>query len=285
MIPLGMDAGRRYETKMSAPRRNEPCPCGSGKRFKHCHGREFGPPPVPKEIAEAVRFVCFETRLEDFRLATNGGTAFVVKYKGRPFAITCRHVLKGFSIDDLVITDATLGRKAAGVKGMYHPGNLKDDVEGSDLDDVCVIEFHNYEGNFFDGVYDLDRWGATTSEPANRLIATGFLKEKSFISPPNVFVGLSFLYFTDAGVAGSDHTLRLGLATYSNPGFEHIFGISGAPVFNLNSRALCGMVARGGLQGGTLTVRFIDIFDIMQFLDAVAAGSKTVSYLKDRSIL
>ncbi|MCR5856483.1 SEC-C domain-containing protein [Mesorhizobium sp. J428] len=21
-----------------APGRNEPCPCGSGKKFKHCHG-------------------------------------------------------------------------------------------------------------------------------------------------------------------------------------------------------------------------------------------------------
>ncbi len=21
------------------PGRNEPCPCGSGKKFKHCHGR------------------------------------------------------------------------------------------------------------------------------------------------------------------------------------------------------------------------------------------------------
>jgi hypothetical protein len=271
---------------MSVPRRNEPCPCGSGKRFKRCHGREFDPPPVPKEIAEAVRFICFETHLEDFRLATHGGTAFVVKYKGRPFAITCRHVFQDFSIDDLVITDARLGRKAAGVKGMYFPGNLKDDVEGSDLDDVCVIDFHHYDGNFFDGVFDLDRWGTATSEPANRLIATGFLKEKSFISPPNVFLGLSFLQFTDAGVSGFDRTLRQGLATYSKPSVDSITGMSGSPVFNLNSRALCGMIARGKLQSdGTLRVFFIDIFDIMQFLDAAAAGSTTVSYLKDGTIL
>jgi len=24
--------------KMRAPGRNDPCPCGSGKKFKHCHG-------------------------------------------------------------------------------------------------------------------------------------------------------------------------------------------------------------------------------------------------------
>lgn len=50
------------------PRRNESCPCGSGKRFKRCHGREFGPLPVPREIADSVRFVLFETHLEDFAM-------------------------------------------------------------------------------------------------------------------------------------------------------------------------------------------------------------------------
>jgi SEC-C motif len=133
---------------MSAIRRNAPCPCGSGKRFKHCHGREFGPAPVPREIAESVRFVCFETHLEDFRLATNGGTAFVVRYKGKPFAITCRHVLNGFNIDNLVIADARFGRKVAEVRGMYCPRNLNGDVEDSDLGDICVIAFHKHDGDF-----------------------------------------------------------------------------------------------------------------------------------------
>jgi uncharacterized protein len=27
------------ETQFAKARRNEPCPCGSGKKFKHCHGR------------------------------------------------------------------------------------------------------------------------------------------------------------------------------------------------------------------------------------------------------
>ena len=271
---------------MSATRRNALCPCGSGKRFKHCHGREFGAPPVPKEIADSVRFVCFETHLEDFRLATNGGTAFVVRYKGTPFGITCRHVLNGFDIDDLVITDARFGQKVAGVSGMYYPGNLKDDFEASDLDDVCVIAFHRQDGNFFDCAYDLDRLTAATSEPANRLIATGFLKQKSSINPPHLFAGLCFLQFTDAGVAPFDHALRRGLATYSNPDFASISGMSGAPVYNLSNNALCGMLTRGGLQSdGACTVYFIDVFDIIQFLDAVSAGSDKVSYLKDRSTL
>jgi hypothetical protein len=237
-------------------------------------------------MAESVRFVCFETHLEDFRLATNGGTAFVVRYKGTPFAITCRHVLNGFNIDDLVITDSRFGQKVAGVRGVYHPGNLKDDVEGSDLDDICVVTFHKQDGDFFNSAYDLDRFPTATSEPANRLVATGFLKQKSSIKPPHIFSGLCFLQFTDAGVAGFDYALRRGLATYKDLDFDSISGMSGAPVYNLSSKAMCGMVARGGLQSdGACSIYFIDIFDIMQFLDAVSAGSQKVGYIKDRSIL
>lgn len=94
------------------------------------------------------------------------------------------------------------------------------------------------------------------------------------------------MQFTDAGVAEFDPGLRRGLATYSSPGFDSISGISGAPVYNFNSRALCGMVARGALQSdGACIVYFIDIFGIMKFIDAVSAGSERIIYNTDGSIL
>ena len=43
----GQDA--KVETiHRSAPKvgRNDPCPCGSGKKYKKCHGSEGGPPPT-----------------------------------------------------------------------------------------------------------------------------------------------------------------------------------------------------------------------------------------------
>lgn len=95
-----------------------------------------------------------------------------------------------------------------------------------------------------------------------------------------------FLQFTDAGVAESDRGLRRRLATYSSPDFDSISGISGAPVYNFNNKSLCGMVARGTLSSdGVCIVYFIDIFDIMQFLDAVSARSDKIGYNKDGSII
>jgi preprotein translocase subunit SecA len=43
----GQDA--KVETfQRNAPKvgRNDPCPCGSGKKYKKCHGSEGGPPPA-----------------------------------------------------------------------------------------------------------------------------------------------------------------------------------------------------------------------------------------------
>src|SRR3954451_610784 len=36
-------------------RRNAPCHCGSGKRFKHCHGKIDGGPDSPAEVLRRQR--------------------------------------------------------------------------------------------------------------------------------------------------------------------------------------------------------------------------------------
>jgi uncharacterized protein len=30
--------------------RNDPCPCGSGKKFKKCHGRQSGSKPIQAQV-------------------------------------------------------------------------------------------------------------------------------------------------------------------------------------------------------------------------------------------
>jgi preprotein translocase subunit SecA len=40
--PGGADVAVKQEPVKVAPKigRNDPCPCGSGKKYKHCHGKD-----------------------------------------------------------------------------------------------------------------------------------------------------------------------------------------------------------------------------------------------------
>ena len=40
--PGGAEVAVKHEPVKVAPKigRNDPCPCGSGKKYKHCHGKE-----------------------------------------------------------------------------------------------------------------------------------------------------------------------------------------------------------------------------------------------------
>ena len=49
----GPGLGLRRPVAVSKVGRNQPCPCGSGKKYKHCHGR-FAPPARPQWIHEVV---------------------------------------------------------------------------------------------------------------------------------------------------------------------------------------------------------------------------------------
>ncbi|MET4391715.1 hypothetical protein ABIB73_007507 [Bradyrhizobium sp. F1.4.3] len=56
------------EAEDGPTKRNAPCPCGSGKRFKHCHGQHRGAPPV--ETPPPPREIAFTTALEISRVPT-----------------------------------------------------------------------------------------------------------------------------------------------------------------------------------------------------------------------
>lgn len=45
------DKGKGVELRRDAPKvgRNDPCPCGSGKKYKQCHGRAGGTAPAPQQ--------------------------------------------------------------------------------------------------------------------------------------------------------------------------------------------------------------------------------------------
>ena len=83
--------------------RNQTCPCGSGKRFKHCHGRY--PLPIDYTASGGVQF--HEPRIDPLSPAVTPieliqndivfghGTGFIWKSAGRVFLVTNWHNLSG----------------------------------------------------------------------------------------------------------------------------------------------------------------------------------------------
>jgi preprotein translocase SecA subunit len=51
----GQPQGQTLQRAMPKVGRNDPCPCGSGKKFKHCHGRSDGAPPPASQVTVVVQ--------------------------------------------------------------------------------------------------------------------------------------------------------------------------------------------------------------------------------------
>lgn len=238
---------------------------------------------LERDFANSVRPIFFQTELEEFLYATHGGTMFVVRFRDRLYGLTCKHVFREFEPSKLFIADekqAKKGSKPAPIKTLCYPSSPIDEAEGTDVDDICVIEFDDdIAPDFFKGgEYNIDEHTVATSQVGHALLVAGVLKEKSQIDPPDIAIGYCRLEFQDVGPA-SDPFLRHAIAQFLNPEFSSIVGISGSPVFDRVSNALCGMVIRGGMTGSKCEIRYIDIFDIVRLLESVSEGV-TKSYYK-----
>lgn len=240
---------------------------------------------VRQDFTAAVRPVFFQTEFEEFLYATHGGTLFLVVFAGRVYALTCHHVFKDFRHGTLIVTDekfAKKGSKPAHVIGMYSASAFVEAAVDTDVHDICVIEFDaDFGPSFFKGsAYILDEGTAVTSLPGHHLLVAGVIKERTFLTPPEFVIGYQRMEFADTGPSLSDPTLRRAAAQYENPGFSSVTGISGAPVFNRTTNKLTGMVVRGGMDGHKCEIHYIDIFDIMRFLEAINAGLGHAYYRK-----
>jgi hypothetical protein len=241
---------------------------------------------INQDFADAIRPVFFQTEYEKFLYATDGGTLFLVRYQGRDYGMTCKHVFtgNGFDPNRLFVTqekNAQKGSKPAPIKGIVYPSFLRDGAVGTDLPDLCVIEFaDDIPDNFFSGAYVVDDRTIGTGQAGHALLVAGVLKEKTTIVHPDITPAYCQLEFQDAGNPTADPVLREGRAKFQNPEFASITGISGAPVFDLTSNILCGMVVRGGMIGPSCTIYYIDAYDILRFLDGVSKRAPSAYYTK-----
>ena len=69
-------------------RRNDPCPCGSGRRYKECHGKLDAGPPSPESLVQAALRLHQQGRVEEAErryrdiLAASPGHAVATHYLG-----------------------------------------------------------------------------------------------------------------------------------------------------------------------------------------------------------
>lgn len=240
-----------------------------------------------RDIRTSVRFVFFDTGIPEWQYATEGGTAFVIAYKGRVCALTAKHVRKGFRWDQLIITDRKHGKFVAPIRAVYYPSEPEGGALGGDVVDVALIDFQSDAGaDFFgDEPYIVDANTVGTSQMGDPLIVTGALKAPSLIDEKLIRPVFCALEFQDSGISSEDPVLRCAISQFDQPQFSSLTGLSGAPVFNTRTKKLAGMAVRGGLQAGHAKLHYIDIFDIMQMIDGILLGKTKVSYAKKVAVL
>jgi hypothetical protein len=243
-------------------------------------------------IGDAVRPVFYMTEHEEFLYATDGGTLFLVRFEGRIYAITARHVFtgNGFEPNRLFVTREKYAKKGtppAPVAGIYYPSAPHGAAAGTDIGDLCVIEFdEGMEDDFFmSSPYDMDKLPVGTSEAGHSLAVYGVLKEKTTIihadqGGGDIVIGYCQLEYADTTTTTRDAVLREAKAEFLAPAFSSVTGISGSPVYDKTTGALCGMVVRGGMNGARSDIRFIDMFDIKKFLEGVSSGATGTNYEK-----
>jgi hypothetical protein len=239
---------------------------------------------IRQDFAEAVRPVFFQTEHDEFLYATHGGTLFLVSFRGRVYGVTCAHVFGDFLHGRLFVTQERRAKKGSmpgNVIGLAYPSSPRDGAVGTDVTDLCLIQFSkDTSPDFFASPYVIDERTVATSHLGDVLFVAGVLKDKTSILPPDIHIGYCRLEFQDAGPSGSDPFLRRAVAQFDNPAFTSVTGISGSPIYDQTAHALCGMVVRGGMTGSYCTIHYLDVFDIVRFLDAASQGADNVSYTK-----
>lgn len=239
---------------------------------------------IAQDFRTTVRFPIFETGYAEWPYATNGGTLFLVTFRGRVFGLTCRHVLDGFEWPRLRVTEAKFGKMFAPIEGLFYPSAPKGEAVDTDILDIAVVEFApEVTPTFFpDPPYVLDARTCGTANIGDVLYVNGALKEKSDLSEMPITPVFCLLELADMGAASADPSLRKAHAGFANPQFTEITGLSGSPVFDMTSNKLVGMAVRGILAAKTCTLWYIDMFDILTLVTATAEGREATNYTKGR---
>jgi hypothetical protein len=236
---------------------------------------------IRQDIRDSVRFVMFETGYDGWEYATDGGTAFLVRFRGRFYALTCEHIRGTFDWRQLALTTTKFGNTLAGVDTVAraHGRNLSAET---DISDMAIVELQADMPvtTFEDSAFLLDDATWCVSEPGDKLMICGAQKEHSEIDGETGTIKPSFhvVMADDCGAHSTDPTLRSAAARTSAPIRGGVIGLSGAPVFNLTQHKLAGVMSRGGATGCDIAIHYIDIKHYVRMLEALEEKVESVSY-------
>ncbi len=232
-----------------------------------------------KDIKRAVRMVLFANESEEYPYTSYGGTLFIIRYNGKFYALTCKHVFQEYTINELIVFRESQPKKGSLSAQIKEMGLFAGDDE---LRDLAVIEFDNdiapdYFGNDF---FDLNAQSIELSEVAQSLKVYGYIREKINIDHEAKSIKVLWvdLQMHDSGAASEDHFIRRAQATWPNSPFKSVAGLSGAPMVSGSVGRLCGMVVRGNMSGDAATLWFIDVFHILKALEAFCRRDPRLSY-------
>jgi len=241
---------------------------------------------IEQDLNNAVRFVFFDTGMDEWRYATYAGVLFLVQYNSKIYGVTARHVFQNFNWRQLVVTKGKFGNQnelVAELRYFYYPTALEGAAEGSDIGDIAIIDFtENCQHEFFlQTPYLIDAGTIAFSQSDDHLLIHGSLQTQSSTNEAGV-VHPQYCTFTDlvdSGISDQNPTLRKATITFSQDiTFDNITGISGGPVFNITQNKLCGMVVRGGLTNFNATIWYLDIGDIVAFIRSIDQNVEHTRY-------
>jgi hypothetical protein len=171
------------------------------------------------------------------------------------------------------------------VTGVAFPSSPRDDAVDTDVTDLCLIQFsEDTTPDFFSSPYIIEARTIAISQTGHILSVAGVLKDKTSIVPPDINIGYCRLDFHDVGPSKFDPFLRRAEALFDNPSITSVTGISGSPVYDRTANALCGMVVRGSMNKSHCTIYYLDIVDIVRFLEAVSERKASTYYMKPAPI-
>jgi hypothetical protein len=236
---------------------------------------------VRLDIRDSVRFVMFETGHDEWVYATDGGTAFVCRFRGKYYALTCKHVRGTFNWQQLALTTTKFGNMIAGVDAVAHATGTGASLE-TDLSDMAIVELEAAmsASAFEDTAFIIDPNTCCRSRRGDKLMVCGAQKAGSEIDANTATIAPSFhlLFADDKGRHPTDPTLRSAFSLTETPIIGGVVGFSGGPVFNLTQRKLAGVMVRGGAVGREVNIHYIEIEHYLRMLDALHQDLSEVNY-------